>query len=68
MEIEKTVLNFLSVLGVALMRTHTMGDLPNDARTHFIKSGEKERVILASLLLLKEYSDTNHAPLISCSE
>ncbi len=33
-----------------------MGDLPNDVRTHFIESGEKEKVQLSKLLLLKNNS------------
>ncbi len=30
-----------------------MGRLPNDVRTHFIASGEKENALLEILLLLK---------------
>jgi hypothetical protein len=28
-----------------------MGDLPNDVRTHFVTSGDKENVLLAGFLL-----------------
>jgi len=37
-----------------------MGGLPNDVRTHYLMSGDKENVLLAQLLLLKGDSGVNH--------
>jgi hypothetical protein len=33
--------------------TKSMGDLPDAVRTHYMKSGDRENVLLAQLLLLK---------------
>jgi hypothetical protein len=40
-----------------------MGDLPDAVRTHYMKSGDREKVLLAQLLL----TENDHTNLHFCS-